>query len=218
MGKASNRKKHSTGFTNSHRYNGLTVYRAAGVDPKYFRIVVKAIQSIYQYDLAGAKSHVEALERHGVSLFDFEMGLDAIAFGIPQCACAWAFATDARETLCWLTQKAFDEGFSGGMPFFQKLIHAIDSLPADSVDLPRTEFAFSALVACSVSGRSLDALNTVPNDIGPRARAIVINEANKDLARVAQLELNACIPNQMPIEADELSAGEMATVTGPRRL
>ena len=105
MGKASNRKKHSTGFTNVHRCEGLAVHRDAGVDLKYFVMVVKAIQSIYQDDMAEAKSHVEALERHGVSLFEFEMGFDTIAFGIPQCACAWAFATDARKTLCWLIQK-----------------------------------------------------------------------------------------------------------------
>ena len=218
MGKASNRKKHSTGFTNVHRCEGLAVHRDAGVDLKYFVMVVKAIQSIYQDDMAEAKSHVEALERHGVSLFEFEMGFDTIAFGIPQCACAWAFATDARKTLCWLIQKAFDEGFVNGMQFFQKLIYEIDSCPADSVDLPKIEFAFSAFMTCYVRGRALHVLNTIPNDIGPRARAIVINEVNKDLARVARLELNACIPKPTLNEADELLAGEMATTAGPRRL
>lgn len=218
MGKASNRKKNCTGFPSALTYNGLTVYRTEGVNPKHGMLVIKAIQSIYQDDVAGAKSHVGALERHGVSIFDFQMGLDNIAFGIPQCACAWALSTDARGAFSWLTQKAFDEGGATNLPFFQRLLYEIDSCPATSGDFPRIEFAMKTFIACFVSGRAQEALDTIPQGIGPRARAILINEAQREAARVAQIELNACIPPQKPLATGEPSTGEMATATGPRRL
>lgn len=217
MGKASNRKNNRIGFACALSYNGLTVYRAMGVNPKYGPLVVKAIQSIYQDDVAGAKSHIEALERHGVSIFEFSVGFDNVANGSPQCACSWALSTNARKSLSWLIKKAFDKGDAPGLPFIQWVLYQIDTCATDSAEFSIFEFAATTFIACFVAGRPQEVLDTIPQDIGSRARAITINEAQKELARLTQIELNACIPASKPQDTGKQSA-EKATVVGGRRL
>ena len=218
MGKSSNRKKNSTGFASAIVYNCITVYRDEGVNPKYGELVIKAIQAVYQDDLPLAKSRIEALERHGVSIFDFEMGFDSVAFGLPQCVCSWALSTDAREVLSWLIQKAFDRGDAIKLPFALNMLYKIDSYAADSVEFPRIAFAATTLIACYVAGRAQKVLDTIPGDIGPRARAIVINEVSKELARVDQIAIEACITTKEPLDTGKESARKNTIAAGSCRL
>lgn len=180
------------------RYDGVTVYRGAGVNPKYGQLVVDTFESIRKDNLAGAESQIERLERHGVSIFEFMVGFDDIASGFSACACAWALAMDARRSLTWLMKKAFDKSIASAFPFIEKLFCEMETLATGSVEFSRVEFALTTFLAISVRDRPQWALDSIPEDMGPRGRAIVINEAQKELARLTKIELNARIPTPKP--------------------
>jgi hypothetical protein len=218
MGKASNRKKISIVLGSALSYKGQTVYRKEGVNPDHCPLVAKAIRAIFQDDIKKAKSHVEALERHGVSIFEFSMGFDNISFGVPQCVCSWALCMAARRSLTWLIQKAVDKGCSTELPFFRWLIYEIEACATDSVEFSGIEFAATAFVASFVAGRPQKILDTMPPNIGPRIRAITINEVHRELARLSQIELKACIPDTKPQVEGQSSSGKKATAAGPLRM
>lgn len=217
MGKASNWKSNKTSLTSALSIDGATVYRRTGVNPKHGQLVVNTVQSIRKDNIAGVKSQIEALERKGVSIFEFSVGFDDTASGIPACVCAWALAVDARGSLPWLIKKAFNEGRASELPFFQKLFCELESCAPGTVEFSRIEFATTTFLEFSVRDRPQWALDSVPEDLGPRARAIVIHEAQKELARLTKIELDACIPAPKPQDTCRPSP-KKATASGGGRL